>query len=64
MFLVKKELMRNKLKGTAIDKELKFLNNKSLRKIKKAQKEALIKVFKKNKIPSENLRSKILMKKH
>lgn len=46
-----KRIDGNKLKGTAIDKELKFLNNKSLRKIKKAQKEALIKVFKKNKIP-------------
>ncbi len=46
-----KRIDGNKLKETALGKELNFLNNKSLRKIKNAQKEALIKVFKRDKIP-------------
>ena len=53
-----------KIKRKSLDKELKFLNKKSLRNnCKKHKKMLLIKVLKKIKFPSENLRSKILMKK-
>ena len=39
-------------------KEIKILNNKSLSEVKKAQRKALIKSFKKNNIPLENFQSK------
>ena len=40
-----------KIKTNNLSKKIKYLNNKSLHKIKSAQKNALIHVFKKKKIP-------------
>ena len=50
-FLSIEEKKINNKKINIHNKDTKFLNNKSLNKIKTAQKNALIKVFKKNKIP-------------
>ncbi len=47
----KKENAGKKLSSKILDKKFSFLNNKTLRKIKKTQKDALIKILKKNKIP-------------
>ena len=50
-FLSIEEKKTNNQKINIHNKDTKFLNNKSLNQIKTAQKNALIKVFKKNKIP-------------
>ena len=47
----KKENAGKKLSSKILDKKFSFLNNKTLRKIKKTQKDALIKILKKDKIP-------------
>ena len=49
IFLVQLEY-KLRIKSNKID-SLNFLNKKSLSKIKNAQKDALIEIFKKNKIP-------------
>ena len=50
-FLSIEEKNKKKLKVKKFGKQIKFLNNKNLNQIKIAQKNALIKVFKKNQIP-------------
>ena len=47
-----------KIKSKIMGKELNFLNKKKLSKIKKAQKNALIKIFKQKKIPFREFRIK------
>ncbi len=47
-----------KIKSKIMGKEVNFLNNKNLSKIKKAQKNALIKTFKQKKIPYREIKIK------
>ena len=48
----------NYIKVNKINKDLKYLHNKSLEQIKHCQKEALVKVLKKNKIPFREFKIK------
>ena len=52
------ENTKKKIKVQKISKHINYLHNKDLFKIKDAQKEALIKTFKKNKIPFRELKIK------
>ncbi len=54
------ENSKTKIKTKRLLKKLSYLNNKNLTKIKNVQKEALIKVFKKNKIPYREFKIKSL----
>ena len=50
--------IQNNIKVNKINKDLKYLHNKSLEQIKFCQKEALVKVLKKNKIPYREFKIK------
>ena len=53
-----KKNQKKKINSNIISNKIKFINKKSIDQIKKAQKEALIKTLKKNKIPFREFKIK------
>ena len=53
----------SKIRTNKLNKELKYLNNKSLSKIKNAQKNAFIQILKRKNIPFRSFKLAVIMKK-